>query len=123
MAAKGEPHNIYDVIPDSRNNAYFTDFRQRHIGRIDAATGEIKLYAIPTPASAPRRGMMDAQDRLWFGEYRGNRIGMFDTKTEAFKEWLAPPPRGAPFNVTADKKSEARARSRSTHPPRPLQPC
>jgi hypothetical protein len=38
------PHNIYDVIPDSKNNVFFTDFRQRHIGRIDAKSGEIKLY-------------------------------------------------------------------------------
>ena len=113
-APKGEPHNIYDVIPDSRNNAYFTDFRQRHIGRIDAATGAIKLYAIPTPASAPRRGMMDDQDRLWFGEYRGNRIGMFDTKAEEFKEWLAPTPWSAPYDVTVDKNGEAWTGSMST---------
>ncbi|MEN3383738.1 MAG: virginiamycin lyase [Hyphomicrobiales bacterium] len=113
-APKGEPHNIYDVIPDSRNNAYFTDFRQRHIGRIDAATGEIKLYDIPTPASAPRRGMMDAQDRLWFGEYRGNRIGMFDTKSATFKEWLAPTPWSAPYDVTVDKNGEAWTGSMST---------
>jgi streptogramin lyase len=113
-APKGEPHNIYDVIPDSKNNAYFTDFRQRHIGRIDAKTGEIKLYDIPTPASAPRRGMMDAQDRLWFGEFRGNRIGMFDTKTETFKEWLAPTPFSAPYDVTVDKNGEAWTGSMST---------
>jgi streptogramin lyase len=106
-APKGEPHNIYDVIPDSRNNAYFTDFRQRHIGRIDAATGAVKLYAIPTGGSAPRRGMMDAQDRLWFGEYRGNRIGKFDTKSEAFKEWLTPTAWTAPYDVTVDKNGEA----------------
>jgi streptogramin lyase len=113
-APKGEPHNIYDVIPDSRNNAYFTDFRQRHIGRIDAATGAIKLYAIPTPASAPRRGMMDAQDRLWFGEYRGNRIGMFDTRSETFKEWLAPTPFSAPYDVAVDKNGEAWTGSMTT---------
>jgi streptogramin lyase len=113
-APKGEPHNIYDVIPDSRNNAYFTDFRQRHIGRIDAVTGEVKLFAIPTPASAPRRGMMDAQDRLWFGEFRGNRIGMFDTKTETFREWLAPTPFSAPYDVTVDKNGEAWTGSMST---------
>src|SRR5712664_2637834 len=61
-APKGEPHNIYDVIPDSRNNAYFTDFRQGQIGRIDARTGEIALFQTPTPHSAPRRGNMDPQD-------------------------------------------------------------
>jgi virginiamycin B lyase len=113
-APKGEPHNIYDVIPDSKNNAFFTDFRQRHIGRIDAKSGEIKLFEIPTPASAPRRGMMDDQDRLWFGEFRGNRIGMFDTRTETFKEWLAPTPWSAPYDATIDKNGEAWTGSMST---------
>lgn len=102
-----EPHNIYDVIPDSRNNVYFTDFRWRHIGRIDAKTGEIVLFTIPTPASAPRRGSMDAQDRLWFGEYRGDRIGMFDTKTEQFKEWTVSPRWSSPYDVVLDKNEEA----------------
>jgi virginiamycin B lyase len=113
-APKGEPHNIYDVIPDSKNNAYFTDFRQRHIGRIDAATGTVKLYAIPTAGSSPRRGMMDAQDRLWFGEYRGNRIAMFDTRAETFKEWPTPTPWTAPYDVTVDKNGDAWTGSMST---------
>ena len=101
------PHNIYDVIPDSRNNVFFTDFRQRHIGRIDAKSGEVKLYEIPTPASAPRRGTMDAQDRLWFGEYRGDRIGMLDTRTGQFREWQVTPRWSAPYDVVTDKNEEA----------------
>jgi streptogramin lyase len=101
------PHNIYDVIPDSKNNVYFTDFRQRHIGRLDAKTGQIDLYEIPTPASAPRRGWMDAQDRLWFGEYRGDRIGMFDTKKEEFKEWQIPPKWSSPYDVVVDRNGDA----------------
>jgi streptogramin lyase len=100
-------HNIYDVVPDSNNNVYFTDFRQRHIGRIDAKTGAVKLYETPTPNSAPRRGSMDAQDRLWFGEYRADRIGMFDTKTEQFREWQVAPKWSAPYDVTTDKNGEA----------------
>ncbi len=101
------PHNIYDVIPNSGNNVYFTDFRQRHIGRIDARTGQIKLFEIPTPNSAPRRGSMDAQDRLWFGEYRADRIGMFDTRTEQFREWQVTPKWSAPYDVTTDKNGDA----------------
>jgi virginiamycin B lyase len=101
------PHNIYDVIPDSKNNVFFTDFRQRHIGRIDAKTGEIKLFEIPTPNSAPRRGTMDGQDRLWFGEYRGDRIGMLDTKTGQFKEWPVAPKWSSPYDVITDRNGEA----------------
>jgi virginiamycin B lyase len=114
FAGAKEPHNIYDVISDSRNNAFFTDLRQGHIGRIDAKTGEVKLYATPTPGSAPRRGSVDAQDRIWFGEYRGHRIGMFDTKTEQFKEWLVPTPYSAPYDVALDKNENAWTGSTTT---------
>jgi len=99
--------NVYDVIPDSRNNGYFLTMGAEEIGRIDAKTGEIKIFKTPTPRSGPRRGMMDSQDRLWFGENRGDKIGMFDTKTERFQEWAPPTPGAFPYDVTADKNGEA----------------
>jgi streptogramin lyase len=111
---EGENHNIYDVIPDSHNNAYFTDFANEHIGRIDAKTGKVELWPTTTHGSGPRRGQMDAQDRLWFGEYRGNRIGMFDTKTQQFQEWLAPTPWSAPYDVVVDKQGFAWTGSMTT---------
>jgi streptogramin lyase len=106
-AGVGENHNIYDVIPDSKNNAYFTDIAADYIGRIDAKTSEVKLYPMPTKPAGPRRGMMDAQDRVWFGEFRGNKIGMFDTKSEKFQEWTMPTAWSAPYDVTVDKNGDA----------------
>jgi streptogramin lyase len=108
-APKGEPHNIYDVIPDSQNNAWFTDFRQKHIGRIDARTGEVKIFEVPTPGlvSAPRRGTMDAQDRLWFGQYRADRIAMMDTRSGQFTVWVMPTRWSAPYDVVIDKNEDA----------------
>jgi virginiamycin B lyase len=98
--------NVYDVIPDSRNNGFFLVMGAEDVGKIDARTGTITIYKTPTPGSGPRRGMMDAQDRLWFGENRADRIGMFDTRTATFKEWT-PPTRGAwPYDVTIDKNGE-----------------
>jgi streptogramin lyase len=95
--------NVYDVIPDSRNNGHFLVLGAEDVGRIDAKTGEIRIFKTPTPRSGPRRGMMDAQDRLWFGENNGDRIGMFDTRTERFQEWAVPTPGTWPYDVTADK--------------------
>jgi virginiamycin B lyase len=106
-AGVGENHNIYDVIPDSKNNVYFTDIAADYIGRIDAKTAEVHLYPLPNKPAGPRRGMMDGQDRIWFGEYRGNKIGMFDTKTERFQEWAMPTPWSAPYDVAVDKNGEA----------------
>jgi len=106
--------NIYDVISDSQNNAYFTVFGADQIGRIDAKTGKITLYKTPSPNSAPRRGSMDSRGRLWFGEFRGNRIGMFDTETQRFQEWMPPTPWAQPYDVVADKNGEAWAGSMFT---------
>jgi virginiamycin B lyase len=99
--------NIYDVISDAQNNAYFTVFGGTQIGRIDAKTGKVDLYPTPTAGSAPRRGMIDRQGRLWFGENRGDRIGMFDTRTQKFQEWPAPTTGSWPYDVTADKNGDA----------------
>ncbi|HTM13541.1 MAG TPA: carboxypeptidase regulatory-like domain-containing protein [Bryobacteraceae bacterium] len=99
--------NIYDVISDAQNNAYFTVMGKEHIGRIDAKTGKITLMETPTAGSGPRRGMIDSEGRLWFGENRADRIGMLDTKTQQFKEWKAPTPGTWPYDVTADKNGEA----------------
>ena len=99
-----QQHNIYDVISDSRNNVFFTDFRQQEIGRIDAVTGKITFYSFPTKLASPRRGTMDDQDRLWVGQYRGHKIGMLDTKTGEMKEWLVPTPYSAPYDAIKDRE-------------------
>ena len=100
-------HNIYDVVSDSQNNAYFTDIGKEHVGKIDAKTGKVTFYETPTKNSGPRRAMMDSQDRLWIGLYRGHKIAMFDTKTEKFQEWAVPTPWSAPYDVAVDKNGEA----------------
>jgi len=103
--------NIYDVISDAQNNAYFTVFGADKIGKIDAKTGKVSLYTTPTPNSAPRRGSLDSQGRVWFGEYRGDRIGMFDPETQQIHEWTPPTPWALPYDVVADKNGEVWAGS------------
>ena len=98
--------NVYDVIPDSKNNGYFLPLGSDEIGRIDAKTGAITMFKTPTRASGPRRGMMDGQDRLWFGENRADQIAMFDTRTGRFQEWPVPTPGAWPYDATVDRNGE-----------------
>jgi virginiamycin B lyase len=106
-AGVGETHNIYDIIPDTKNNAWFTDIAADYIGKVDKDTMKVTLFQLPKKPAGPRRGMMDSQERIWFGEYRGNRIGMFDTKTERFQEWDIPTPWSNPYDVMIDKNEHA----------------
>src|SRR6185369_16520089 len=82
---------------------FFMDFGGENVGRIDARSGKLSLYATPTPRSRPRRGRMDEEDRVWFAEWRAERIGMFDTRTEKFSEWPLPVQYFAPYDVVRDK--------------------
>ncbi len=106
-AGVGETHNIYDVIPDSKNNAYFTDIAAEYIGKVDKDTMKVTLFQMPKKPAGPRRGMMDAQDRLWFGEFRGNRIGMLDPKTAQIVEWKVPTEWSAPYDAVFSRHGHA----------------
>ncbi len=103
---KVEQNGAYGIYTDSKNNLFFCDFPSDKIGRIDAKTGAVSFYQIPTPDSRPRRGRMDAEDRLWFAEWRGDKVGMLDTKTGVIKEWAVPGRFPAPYDATADKNGE-----------------
>ena len=97
------PHSVYGIYADSKNNIFFMDFGGENVGRIDARSGKLSLYATPTPRSRPCCGRMDEQDRVWFAEWRAERIGMFDTRTEKFSEWPLPVQYFAPYDVVRDK--------------------
>ena len=98
--------NIYDITTDPQNNVYFTVFGRGDVGRVDARTGQIRIWPTPTPNSNPRRGTLDERGRFWFGEFAGNRIGMFDTRTETFREFTPPTPFSFPYDAVADRNGE-----------------
>ena len=75
--------------------------------RLDGKTGEVTMFAIPTPNAGPRRMHLDSQGRLWIGEYNSKMIGMFDTKTQQFREWPIPIPWYGPYDVVSDKEGYA----------------
>jgi streptogramin lyase len=81
------------------------EFTRGHIGKIDAKTGKVTWYPLPTANGRALRMNIDEQDRIVVAEYRGNKIAMFDTKTEKFTEWPVPS-HTWPYRAAVDKKGE-----------------
>jgi virginiamycin B lyase len=89
---------------DKDNNVYMLEFGNNTIGKRDAKTGEVKIWATPGgPRTRPRRGRFDDTGRLWFAEYAGNAIGMFDPETERMKEYKLSVPWSNPYDVVPSK--------------------
>jgi len=104
---KGPRHHLYGITADSSEHLYEADAEGGNICRLDGKTGEVMMYAIPTPNAGPRRMHLDSNGRLWIGEYNSKTIGMFDTKTGQFREWPIPIPWYGPYDVVSDKEGYA----------------
>ena len=101
----GGPYGIYQVISDSQNNLWMAEFQKGHIGKIDAKSGKVSWFPLPTDNARARRMNIDDQDRILVTEYRGNKIALFDTKTEKVTEWPLPP-HTYPYRAAVDKNGE-----------------
>jgi len=107
VAPDGHTVSSYGIDADSQDNVYGLDFSGHvyadYLWRVDALTGAMTAYQVPTYLSRPRRGRFDGHDRLWFGEFDGNNIGMFDSRTNTFAEWPMPFPFMFPYDVVPDR--------------------
>ncbi len=100
------PRGIYQLISDSKNNAWLAEFSDGHLGRIDAKTGDVKWFPTPTPHARARRMTIDDHDNILLTLYRSNSVTYFDTKTETFTEYKLPTEWTAPYRAANDKNGD-----------------
>ena len=87
----------HDVVVDSSGVAWYSDFGEQFIGRVDPKTGKVTEFAIPVLKKGFPMGTLDLQldkdENLWVSLMYQGGIAKFDRKTEKFdiypvpKEW------------------------------------
>jgi virginiamycin B lyase len=75
---------------DQSGILWFTVQQGNFVGRLDPATGAIKLVTSPTPKSRPYGIQISAQGVPVFVEFGTNKIATIDPKTLAIKEYPLP---------------------------------
>lgn len=87
-----EPH---DVIVDADGVAWFSNFGEQSLGRLDPATGKVTEYPVPLVRPGFPTGMldleMDLEGHLWLAMMYQGGIAQFDKKTGTIKTWTVPP--------------------------------
>ena len=100
------PRGIYQLISDSKNNAWLAEFSNGHLGKIDAKTGEVKWFPTPTPGARARRMHIDDNDNILVTLYRANSVSYFDTKLEKYTEYKLPTQWTMPYRAASDKNGD-----------------
>ena len=86
-----EPH---DVVVDSDGMAWYSDFGEQFIGKLDPKTGKVTEYPIPVLKKGFPTGTLDLQldkeENLWVSLMYQGGIARFDRKSEKFRIFSLP---------------------------------
>ena len=93
----------YEVLADSRDILWFTEFTADKLAKLDPKTGKITEYPVPTKNSQPRRFAIDSNDNIWFAEWTGNKLGRLEARTGKITEYELPNPYSLPYAVAIDR--------------------
>jgi virginiamycin B lyase len=94
------------VFDKERGAIWFTDARVNSIGKLDEASGQIKLWQVPTQNAGPMGIVLSPDSKsLWFAEITGNKIARFDIQAEKIVEYSTGEDSG-PALLTFDEKGQ-----------------
>lgn len=79
-----------------------TQLRGNRLVRHDPATGDTRVFEMPTTNSGPRRPDVGPDGSIWIPEFGANRIARFDPETETFREYELPTADTAPYVIRVD---------------------
>ena len=78
-----EPH---DVIVDDQGMAWYTNFGEQYLGRLDPKTGKVTEFPVPELKPGYPVGLLDLEldkaGNIWFGMMYQGAIAKFDPKTD-----------------------------------------
>jgi len=84
----------HDVVVDSDGTAWYSDFGEQFIGKIDPKTGKVTDFPIPELKKGWPLGTLDLQldkeQNLWVSLMYQGGIAKFDRKTEKFQIYPVP---------------------------------
>jgi streptogramin lyase len=84
----------HDVLLDSEGMAWYSDFGDQFIGKLDPKTGKVTEYPIPVLKKGFPLGtldlQLDKQENVWVSLMYQGGIAKFDRKTEKFQVYPIP---------------------------------
>src|SRR5262249_21877024 len=98
-----EGTSAYGILERGDNIFWYMLVRGSKVGMLDANTGQMKSFDMPTRNATPQRFRFDSKGRIWFGEYGAGKLGMFDPGTTQMREYELPY-RASPYCVHIDNK-------------------
>ena len=84
------PARPHDALAASDGSIWYTSEMGNVLGRVDIKTGQVKEFALKTPASGPHDLTQDSAGNIWYTGHSKGLIGKVDAKTGQVTEYPMP---------------------------------
>jgi virginiamycin B lyase len=91
-----EPIDPSGIVIAPDGTIWFTAQNGNAVGRIDPASGDLRIIAMPRPATVPFAIEADARGFIYVGERDGHKIARIDPRTFAITEFALAHPDSEP---------------------------
>ena len=81
------PYGIH-VTPDGV--VYYASLAGSYIGRIDGASGAVKVIEPPTKGQGARRVWSDSKGNVWVAEWNSGQLSRYEPRSGKWAQWKAP---------------------------------
>jgi virginiamycin B lyase len=88
------------IVTGPDGNVWFTEPAANMIGEVNASTGAIAEFPVPSPAKEPLSITAAPDGNLWFTLDVGSEIGQISPTSHAITEFAIPTPDAAPQSIT-----------------------
>lgn len=93
----------YGITATPDGEIYYSSLAGSYLGKVDRATGEVRVIDPPTAGAGLRRAWSDSRGRIWVSEWEAGQVGVYDPGTDAWQEWPLPGEAAQAYAVYVDE--------------------
>ena len=99
------PARPHDALAASDGSIWYTSQMGNVLGRVDPKTGQVREFALKTPASGPHDLTEDNAGNIWYTGHSKGLIGKLDPRTGQVTEYPMPDPAATdPHSLVFDRQ-------------------
>jgi virginiamycin B lyase len=93
----------YGITTTPSGEVWFASLAGDYIGRIDSATGHVRVIDPPRPGVGPRRIWSDSKGGLWVSFWLTGELGRYDPARQSWRSWRLPTSTAGCYAVYVDE--------------------
>lgn len=96
----------YGITTTPDGSVFYASLAGSYVGRIDRASGQVRVLEPPTPRQGARRVWADSKGAVWVSEWDAGQIARYEPARDAWRSWRVPGDGPQPYAIYVDGRDQ-----------------